>query len=234
MVFATKVFACPLQDAIPRPMDLYHLISDADCASVRRRVVELGLQEQINFLNVGISSEAQAELVKLVGAATVPVLSLYGALLTGKEAILDYLEQMAQDPAFTLYPEFDNHAQAVWQDVMQLIPKDLHQKMQQVHFSIQDEPTAEQIASLSKELEVDPEALCGLHIGTPMIHASVMQPDLLPPQVILFRFALLDLLQPTDTDPIQNLKQEIAITLLHELGHHFGLSEEDLDRLGYS
>ncbi|MSR18200.1 MAG: hypothetical protein EXS00_03365 [Phycisphaerales bacterium] len=26
---------------------------------------------------------------------------------------------------------------------------------------------------------------------------------------------------------------EIRITLRHEIGHHFGLSEEDLDRLGY-
>ncbi|MBY0307630.1 MAG: metallopeptidase family protein, partial [Phycisphaerales bacterium] len=28
--------------------------------------------------------------------------------------------------------------------------------------------------------------------------------------------------------------EEIRITLLHEIGHHFGLDEDDLDRLGYA
>lgn len=215
-------------------MDLYHVINDADCAQVRKRVVELGLQEQVNFLNVGISKEAQADLIKLVGSEKVPVLSLHGALLTGKVAILDYLEQMARDPAFTLYPEFDKHAEAVWQDVMKLIPQDLQKNMQQIQFLIQDEPTEEQIEGLPKEVQDAPDELCGLHIGTPMTQSSVIDPDIMPPQVFIFRFAILDLLEPTDADPIHNLKVEIAITLLHEIGHHFGLSEEDLDRLGYS
>lgn len=210
------------------------MISDAECAGVRRRVVELGLQEQINFRNVGTSKEAQAELVQLTGGkAIVPTLALHGALLSGKKAILDYLEQMVRDPAFTLYPEFDQHAQTVWSEVIRIIPKDLQQKMQHLRFAIQDEPTEEQVAGLPEELQRAPEEICGLYLGTPLTQASVMQPEVLPAQVILFRFALLDLLEPTDADPVQNLKQEIAITLLHEMGHHFGLSEADLHRLGY-
>jgi hypothetical protein len=30
------------------------------------------------------------------------------------------------------------------------------------------------------------------------------------------------------------VREEIRITLLHEIGHHFGLDEDDLDRLGYA
>ena len=30
------------------------------------------------------------------------------------------------------------------------------------------------------------------------------------------------------------VREEIAVTILHEVGHHFGLDEEDLDRLGYA
>jgi predicted Zn-dependent protease with MMP-like domain len=29
------------------------------------------------------------------------------------------------------------------------------------------------------------------------------------------------------------VRHEIRVTLLHELGHHFGLDEDDLERLGY-
>ncbi|MFM8733132.1 MAG: metallopeptidase family protein, partial [Phycisphaerales bacterium] len=32
----------------------------------------------------------------------------------------------------------------------------------------------------------------------------------------------------------ERVRHEIRVTLLHELGHHFGLSEEDLGRLGYA
>ncbi|MGE0764304.1 MAG: metallopeptidase family protein [Bdellovibrionales bacterium] len=215
-------------------MELYHVIADSDCADVRRLVVELGLQEHINFRNVGVSDEAKADLIKLVGEKTVPALVYDGAVLTGKAAIVEYLEQMARDPAFTLYPEFDKLANQVWQDVMGLIPRDLAKSTKNIQFLIQDEPTEEQVQNLPEELQAHPEELCGLHVGTPITQASVVMPDVLPPQVILFRFALLDLLDPADENSEQNLKQEIAITLLHEVGHHFGLSEEDLDRLGYS
>jgi predicted Zn-dependent protease with MMP-like domain len=30
------------------------------------------------------------------------------------------------------------------------------------------------------------------------------------------------------------VREEIRITVLHEIGHHFGLDEDDLDRLGYA
>ena len=33
-------------------------------------------------------------------------------------------------------------------------------------------------------------------------------------------------------DP-EDLREQIRITVLHEIGHHFGMSEDDLRRLGY-
>jgi predicted Zn-dependent protease with MMP-like domain len=33
---------------------------------------------------------------------------------------------------------------------------------------------------------------------------------------------------------VERIREEIRITILHELGHHFGLDEDDLDRLGYA
>jgi predicted Zn-dependent protease with MMP-like domain len=32
----------------------------------------------------------------------------------------------------------------------------------------------------------------------------------------------------------ERIREEIRITILHELGHHFGLDEDDLERLGYA
>ena len=37
-----------------------------------------------------------------------------------------------------------------------------------------------------------------------------------------------------DSDADERLYEEIRITVLHEIGHHFGLDEDDLDELGYA
>jgi len=50
----------------------------------------------------------------------------------------------------------------------------------------------------------------------------------LPPRIILYRDHLMEV-----CDSMEELAQEIKKTLLHELGHHTGLDEDDLDRLGY-
>jgi len=50
----------------------------------------------------------------------------------------------------------------------------------------------------------------------------------LPPRIILYRNHLMDA-----CDSIEELAEEIQKTLLHELGHHAGLEESDLDALGY-
>lgn len=207
-------------------MELFHLIADADCAEVRRRVVELGLQEQVEFRNIALSEEAAGDLTRLAGSQQVPLLSMQGALVSGKTAILEYLEQLAKDPAFQLYPQFDAIALAVWHEVMALIPAELQNQLKSIQFLIQDEISEELMQGLAEDYHDHPEELCGLY-QTPLPE------DGIPAQVYLFRYALLDLLDPTGIEPEVVLRQEIAITLLHEVGHHFGLSEDDLERLGY-
>ena len=50
----------------------------------------------------------------------------------------------------------------------------------------------------------------------------------LPPRIVLYRRHLMDA-----CDTLADLAEEIRKTLLHELGHHAGMNEEDLERLGY-
>ncbi|NJL23793.1 MAG: metallopeptidase family protein [Calothrix sp. SM1_5_4] len=84
------------------------------------------------------------------------------------------------------------------------------------------------------EFEEEPETLCGLHLGVPLPEASMIEPPLYPVRVYLFRMALLDMVDYDGSDEaLADLREEIAITLLHEIGHYFGLGEDDLDRLGF-
>jgi len=50
----------------------------------------------------------------------------------------------------------------------------------------------------------------------------------LPAKISIYRLPL----EETFTDP-RELEQEIRITVLHELGHYFGIDEERLSELGY-
>jgi predicted Zn-dependent protease with MMP-like domain len=92
---------------------------------------------------------------------------------------------------------------------------------------------------------IDPEdraALCGLHSGIPLTERSVEHGGL-PEVITLFREGILEEAggweEWTDDDGTElggreRILREIRITLLHEIGHHFGLDEDDLERLGYA
>ena len=74
--------------------------------------------------------------------------------------------------------------------------------------------------------EDDPD-LYGLFEGVPLTEGG---PDAgeLPCRIAIYRLPLEE-----DFESPKELREEIRITVLHELGHYFGLDEDRLDELGY-
>lgn len=111
------------------------------------------------------------------------------------------------------------------EDVLATLPPRLHALLDEAPLIVEDHPSA----ALCAELGLGPdEVLCGLHSGTPLTERSVEQPDELPETIHLFREGILD-----QAGGWARVKEEIRITMLHEIGHHFGLDEDDLTELGY-
>jgi predicted Zn-dependent protease with MMP-like domain len=82
--------------------------------------------------------------------------------------------------------------------------------------------------------DTDPLEICGMNVGVPITEDSLLDPALFPTQVYIFREALLAQVDYDGSpEAVDELREEIAITLLHEIGHFFGLDEEDLARLGF-
>lgn len=131
--------------------------------------------------------------------------------------------------------EFDQLALEVWRELWPLVPPELAEHIQKVQILIEDSPSSILLEDLKGSgLDEAPEELCGLHVGVPLIDESVVFPHPFPARVYLFRKALIELaLDDEDRPFLETLREEIAITLLHEIGHFFGLEEEDLERLGY-
>lgn len=126
---------------------------------------------------------------------------------------------------------------ALLEDVLGRLPAALHNLIEEAPLIVEDHPSEE----LKRELDIEHnDELCGLHTGVPLTERSVEAPDL--EFIHLFREGIVEMAGGWDEglddagEPIggeNSIREEIRITILHEIGHHFGLDEDDLERLGY-
>lgn len=77
--------------------------------------------------------------------------------------------------------------------------------------------------------------LCGLHTGIPLVERSIECLDgELPDCIHIFRRGLINQAGGWDQHAADaRVMEEIRITIMHELGHHYGLEEDGLAELGY-
>jgi predicted Zn-dependent protease with MMP-like domain len=82
---------------------------------------------------------------------------------------------------------------------------------------------------LLDELGIPPEdTLYGFYHGVPLPERSFQDSGNLPDKISIYRGPLEE-----DFPGREELWREIRVTLLHEIGHYFGMDEEELSRLGY-
>jgi predicted Zn-dependent protease with MMP-like domain len=120
---------------------------------------------------------------------------------------------------------------ALLEEVLETLPDEILDRLETVPLIVEDYPNP----VLLREMGLpEDEPLCGLHSGFMMTERSVEHAYSLPEEIHLYRRGIIELAggwdQPEADDEVY---AEIHITLLHELGHHFGLDEDDLERLGY-
>lgn len=135
------------------------------------------------------------------------------------------------------------------EDVIETLPERVRTLIEQVPVVVLDRPTGEMVESLIRDGTLEPDAdgldLCGLHTGVAITERSVEDPEgwgghlglegAGPEQIHLFRIGIIDLAGGWEQPHAeQEVYEEIRITLLHEVGHHFGLDEDDLEELGYA
>lgn len=106
----------------------------------------------------------------------------------------------------------------------QSIPWELRQHALDVLIRVEDFPDDE----TEDEMELEsPFDLLGLYRGVSMLHKSVADPSPHMDMIFLYRRPILDLWCETSDDLLHIVRH----VLIHEIGHHFGLSDEDMERL---
>jgi predicted Zn-dependent protease with MMP-like domain len=113
---------------------------------------------------------------------------------------------------------------AIARRAMNALPKPFADSLGDVVLLVEEFADEETLASLGIK---DAFALSGVYEGIPLTERSVGQSGTLPERVRLFRGPLLDEWAAGN----ETLEHLVAHVLIHEIGHHFGLSDGDMHAL---
>jgi predicted Zn-dependent protease with MMP-like domain len=97
------------------------------------------------------------------------------------------------------------------QDALDSLPSDLRAQMSNVEIVVEDEPPPGQ-------------RLLGLYQGIPLTRRGSHYGGVLPDKITIYRGPLVRLYA---RDP-ERLRREVSRVVLHEVAHHFGISDERL------
>jgi len=105
------------------------------------------------------------------------------------------------------------------------IPPEICEYLNNIVITVQKRPSKR----MKGEIELGPDgSLLGLFEGVPLIERSVTSPPLYPDIIYLFQ-------EPLEAmcETLEELEEEIEITVVHEVAHYVGMTEERLAELGY-
>jgi predicted Zn-dependent protease with MMP-like domain len=108
-------------------------------------------------------------------------------------------------------------------DALASIPRRFRDAMDNLAIVVEDEPSR----GLLEEMEIEPpDTLLGLYQGVPLTERAWDYGNALPDRILLFQGPL-----ERDSDDEDDLIVAIGETLIHEIGHYFGLSEEEIEHI---
>lgn len=116
--------------------------------------------------------------------------------------------------------QFEQEARAV----LARLPPAFREQLQDVVLKIEEFATDEQLAAVGMD---DAWELSGLYEGVALPDQSQWDFERMPPVISLFRQPLLDEMDSTGV----SFSELVRHVVIHEAGHHFGLSDEDMHAL---
>ena len=114
--------------------------------------------------------------------------------------------------------------EAIADQAFKRLPRRFRNLCKDVVVRVEDFPTDEVLDALGAESAFD---LLGLYHGVDMARQSVMDPAAMPEMVFLYRRPILDYWAEHE----EALGHIVTHVLVHEIGHHFGLSDADMHRI---
>ncbi len=107
------------------------------------------------------------------------------------------------------------------QRALRELPPAARRQLHNVEVTIEREPTGEDL-----EAAEGVGTLFGLYVGTPLTERADYHLTV-PDRIVIFQRPLERAFHPRD------IPEQVRITVLHEIAHHFGIDDERLHELGY-
>ena len=115
--------------------------------------------------------------------------------------------------------------EALVEQALRTVPAGSRRYLADLVVDIEEEPDEQ----TCRELGVgDAGELLGLYHGRPLTERSVEELLRWPERIVIYRSNILRMCRGR-----RQIVEQVRKTVLHEIGHHFGLTEEDLEELGY-
>jgi predicted Zn-dependent protease with MMP-like domain len=109
------------------------------------------------------------------------------------------------------------------EEALQEIPRRFRTAMKNVAVVVEDEPPPH----ILEEMEVGPDdTLFGLYQGTPLPERGWAYGNTLPDRISIYQWPIEE---ACDTD--EEIRDCVAETVIHEFGHYFGMSEEEIEEI---
>lgn len=118
----------------------------------------------------------------------------------------------------------DEEFSEVVADALDAVPQQWLDGLDNVMFTIEAEPSSEQRAQMCGA----GQDLLGLYVGVPLTKRAGFYAGVMPDTIYLFSGPILRR-STSRTDAVE----QIRVTLLHEMGHHYGMDDKRLRELGY-
>jgi predicted Zn-dependent protease with MMP-like domain len=108
-------------------------------------------------------------------------------------------------------------------EALATVPRRFRLAMNNIAIVVEDEPGDELLEEMSIE---PPDALFGLYQGTPLTERGWGHGNTLPDRILIFQGP-----HEREAADADDLVASIAETLIHEIGHYFGLSEDEIEAI---
>jgi predicted Zn-dependent protease with MMP-like domain len=110
--------------------------------------------------------------------------------------------------------------------VVDRLPRRFREQLRNVEFVVEDRPSPDLLRA--EGLDPRHDSLYGIYQGVPLPERSSLDPPLLPDKISIFAEPLME-----DFPDPDELRDEIRLTVLHEIAHYFGMDEDEIEELGY-
>lgn len=126
-----------------------------------------------------------------------------------------------------MFPVARETFEALVREAVEGLPPELREQMNNVAIVVKERPSRRELGSVRGPGGRRPHELFGLYQGVPLTRRGPQYGNVLPDLITLYQET-----HEEACDTLEELREQVRITVRHEIAHHFGIDDARLGELG--